>query len=131
LLTVATRRRIGPITRAPQASSRGERVDWSGRLPFLIFLFPLALYCLVLAHVNRGRRPILVPGRWDCVGLLFGLSGLLARHLPMLLTRLFDRIFFDVSEHRRRHGDADGLDRLLPADCVRGGAAARARRHKS
>jgi len=61
--------------------------------PFLIFLFPLALYCLVLAHVNRGRRPILVPGRWDCVGLLFGLSGLLLATLPMLLTRLFDRIF--------------------------------------
>jgi hypothetical protein len=59
---------------------------------FLIFLFPLALYCLVLAYVNRGRRPMVVPGLWDCVGLLFGLSGFLLATAPMLLSRLFDRI---------------------------------------
>jgi hypothetical protein len=60
--------------------------------PLLIFLFPLAIYCLVLAYINRNRRPLLVPGLWDCVGLLFGLSGLLLATVPMLLSRLFDRI---------------------------------------
>jgi hypothetical protein len=58
----------------------------------LIFLFPLALYCLVLAYVNRSRRPLLVPGQWDCVALLFGLSGFLLATAPTLLSRLFDRV---------------------------------------
>jgi hypothetical protein len=59
---------------------------------FLIFLFPLALYCLILAYVNRSRRPVLVPGLWDCVGLLFALSGFLLWTVPTLLFELTDHL---------------------------------------
>jgi hypothetical protein len=59
---------------------------------FLIFLFPLALYCLALAYVNRSRRPVLVPGAWDCVSLLFGLSGFLLWTIPTLLAVLSGRL---------------------------------------
>jgi hypothetical protein len=52
---------------------------------FLIFLFPLALYCLALAHLNRSRRPVLVSGVWDCIGMLFGLVGFLLWTVPTLL----------------------------------------------
>jgi hypothetical protein len=89
---VASRRRITPIPSAPQASSRESALIGPVVFPLLIFLFPLAFYCLVLAYVNRGRRPLLVPGIWDGIGLLFGLSGLLLATAPMLLSRLFDRI---------------------------------------
>lgn len=60
----------------------------------LIFLFPLALYCLALAFVNRGRRPVLVSGVWDCIGLMFGLSGFVLWTLPMLLAAATDRIVY-------------------------------------
>jgi hypothetical protein len=59
---------------------------------FLIFLFPLALYCLVLAYVNRSRRPVFVSGLWDAVGLLFALSGFLLWTIPTLLFELTDRL---------------------------------------
>ncbi len=58
----------------------------------LIFLFPLALYCLALAYLNRGPRPIVISGVWDCIGLLFGLSGFLLGTVPLLLTTLIVRI---------------------------------------
>ncbi len=58
---------------------------------FLIFLFPLALYSLALAYLNRSRRPVLVPGVWDAVGLLFGLSGFLLWTVPTFLTVLLTR----------------------------------------
>jgi hypothetical protein len=51
----------------------------------LVFLSPLGLYCLALAYVNRSQRPILVPGIWDLLALLFGLSGFLLWTLPYIL----------------------------------------------
>jgi hypothetical protein len=53
----------------------------------LSFLSPLGLYCLALAYVNRSRRPVLVPGGWDFVALLFGLSGFVLLMAPVLLIR--------------------------------------------
>src|SRR5438105_7311042 len=49
---------------------------------FLVFLFPLALYCLFLAYINRGRHPFVVSGVWDSVGLVLALSGFLLYTLP-------------------------------------------------
>ncbi len=57
---------------------------------FLAFLFALALYCLVLALVNRRNTPVMVSGVWDSIGLLLGLSGLLLVSVPRVL---FDRIY--------------------------------------
>jgi hypothetical protein len=50
------------------------------------FLLPLAVYCLVLGMINRRRRPLAVPGSWDCAALLFAVSGFLAIGLPGLLS---------------------------------------------
>jgi len=60
-------------------------------LPYLvlIFLTPLAIYCLVLAMINRRPAPVLLRGVWDCVGLLFAASGLLLIVLPNLLRLLY------------------------------------------
>ena len=58
---------------------------------FLAFLFPLALYLLVLGHINRRRRPLLVSGTWDLIGLLAASSGLLLVGGPALLSSLNDR----------------------------------------
>ena len=88
---------------------------------FLIFPFPLAIYCLVLALINGSRRPMLVPGSWDCIGLLFGLSGFLLATLPVLLTRFFDRILSMYPGIDVATATTAALDRLLPADCMRGG----------
>lgn len=63
-------------------------------LAILVFLFPLALYCLALAYLNRGPRPVLMPGIWDCIGLLFGLSGFLLWTMPTLLALSVVRIVY-------------------------------------
>lgn len=54
-------------------------------------LLPLTIYCLVLALVNRRRYPVVVSGRWDFLGTLFGASGFLLFAGPYVLDSLNDR----------------------------------------
>src|SRR5262249_26693989 len=61
-------------------------------LSFVLFLSPLAFYCLVLAVLNRRPRPTVVSGTWDCVGLLFALAGFALFAIPVFLSGLFPRI---------------------------------------
>jgi len=58
---------------------------------FLAFLFPLAVYCFVLALVNRRTHPVMVSGTWDFVGVLFAASGLLLVVGPAIVSSLSDR----------------------------------------
>jgi hypothetical protein len=58
-------------------------------LVFLVFLVPLAIYCVILALMNRRPRPVMVRGVWDCVGLLFASSGFLLVVAPALLRKLY------------------------------------------
>jgi hypothetical protein len=44
---------------------------------FLVFLFPLGVYLLVLATINRRERPLMIAGTFDALLLSFGLSGIL------------------------------------------------------
>jgi hypothetical protein len=60
-------------------------------LIFLTFLFPLAVYLLVLGVINRRRRPLLVSGVWDGVGLLFAVSGFLLFAGPAVFSSLNER----------------------------------------
>lgn len=57
----------------------------------LILLFPLGLYFLVLAHVNRARRPVVIAGIWEAAGLLFGLSGFFLFLVPCLISTFYHR----------------------------------------
>lgn len=41
----------------------------------LAFLFPLTLYLLFLTYLNARRHSTLIPGSWDFVGVLIGVSG--------------------------------------------------------
>jgi hypothetical protein len=52
------------------------------------FLVPLAIYCLILAMLNRRWHPTMVAGPWDFAGVLFALSGFLLVGGPCLLTGL-------------------------------------------
>jgi hypothetical protein len=54
-------------------------------LIFAAFLFPVALYFLVLAMVNRCPGPVLVSGVWDFVGVLAAASGFLLLGGPAVL----------------------------------------------
>jgi len=54
-----------------------------------VFLFPVAVYCWALAMVNRRLRPLVVPGPWDLVGLLFAVSGFLLVAGPFILSGLY------------------------------------------
>lgn len=60
-------------------------------LLLLIFLVPIALYCLALAGINRSSRPVLASGIADLIGLLFALSGFLFVVGPQILKALFER----------------------------------------
>jgi hypothetical protein len=57
-------------------------------LILLAFLFPVAVYLLVLGRVNRRRTPLRVSGVWDFVGLLGALSGFLLVGGPAVLSSL-------------------------------------------
>src|SRR5436305_2403505 len=55
-------------------------------LIFAAFLFPVALYFLVLAMINRSPGPVVVSGVWDFVGVLAASSGFLLLGGPAVLT---------------------------------------------
>jgi hypothetical protein len=54
----------------------------------LIFLFPLLIYCLVLAALNRRPHPVVVSGPWDFLGVVLALSGFLVAGGPAILSNL-------------------------------------------
>ena len=54
----------------------------------LVFLFPLTVYCVVLAMVNRRRHPVVVSGPWDFLGVVLGQSGFLLAGGPAILSNL-------------------------------------------
>ena len=58
---------------------------------FLVFLFPLAVYLLVLASINRRDRPLMVAGVWDALGLAFALTGVYLWVGPAVLGTLYER----------------------------------------
>jgi len=56
-----------------------------------VFLFPVAVYFLLLGLLNRRPRPVAVPGTWDCAGLLLACSGAILFGGPALITAFYDR----------------------------------------
>lgn len=54
-------------------------------LLLLVFLFPIAIYLLVLSSLNRRDRPTVVTGFWDTLGLFFAASGFLLAVGPALV----------------------------------------------
>jgi hypothetical protein len=60
-------------------------------LILLAFLLPLATYLLVLGAVNRRRHPLVIPGVWDFIGVLFAASGFLLFGGPAILSSLNER----------------------------------------
>lgn len=71
-------------------------------IAYVGFLFPLALYCLVLAGINRRSGPTMVSGVWDFIGLLGGASGFLFISAPTLLSTFYTRnIEFPMDEGAR------------------------------
>jgi hypothetical protein len=57
-------------------------------LIFVVFFVPLAVYLLILGHINRGPRPLIVSGTWDFIGVLFAASGFLLAGGPAIVTAL-------------------------------------------
>lgn len=56
----------------------------------LAFLFPVAVYCVILAAINRRPRPLVVRGHWDTAGLLFACSGFFLVTIPILFGEFVD-----------------------------------------
>lgn len=59
----------------------------------LLFLFPLGLYCLVLAYINRRDRPLLLSGVWDVALMLGAGAGFFLVLLPTLLDQFYHRAY--------------------------------------
>src|SRR5437016_5460262 len=57
-------------------------------LLLIAFLIPLFGYLMVLGLINRRRSPLMVPGTWDFVGVLFGMSGFILAGSYYLLYRI-------------------------------------------
>lgn len=55
----------------------------------IAFLFPVAVYCSILAAINRRSQPLLVSGIWDFAGLLFASAGFLLITGPTMALMLY------------------------------------------
>jgi hypothetical protein len=55
-------------------------------LILLAFLLPFSVYLLVIGMINRRPHPVVVPGTWDFVGLVFAASGFLLVGGPAVLS---------------------------------------------
>jgi hypothetical protein len=79
-------------------------------LIFLAFFLPLALYLIVLGAINRRRRPLMVSGTWDFIGILFAASGFLLCGGPAVLGGLNERwrMFWLTGQRGAGPGGADG-----------------------
>jgi hypothetical protein len=60
-------------------------------LILLAFLLPFSVYLLILGIVNRRSHPVVVPGTWDFVGILFAASGFLLVVGPAVITSASER----------------------------------------
>lgn len=69
---------------------------------FVVFLVPLALYLLLLGHLNRQPRPVFVSGTVDFIGILFAASGFLMFGGPAIVTSLSEgwRSFWLTGDQR-------------------------------
>jgi hypothetical protein len=65
----------------------------------LLFLFPLGVYCLVLAHINRRERPLLLSGAWDVIAMLAAGAGFFLVLVPTLFDHLYHRTILGAFEH--------------------------------
>jgi hypothetical protein len=79
-------------------------------LILVAFLLPFSIYLFVVGTINRRRRPLLVSGVTDFIGLLFAASGFLLFGGPAVLTSLSDRwrMFWLVGQ-RPASGSTDSL----------------------
>ena len=57
----------------------------------LVSLVPIAIYCLILASINRRSAPVLVSGVLDFAGVLFAASGMVLWAGPAMLATLHER----------------------------------------
>jgi hypothetical protein len=81
-------------------------------LLLLIFLIPVALYCLILAVINRRERPVMVSGVWDFVGLLFGVSGFFLVTAPGILGTLYSKSLYALTVEGEAPTGAETLGEL-------------------
>ncbi len=83
----------------------------------LVFVAPLAVYCMVLAMVNRRLRPVAVRGTWDLAGIIFAMSGLLFYVAPSVLALLYEKTLravpLDMDRSKIKAGFAGALDMWL------------------
>jgi hypothetical protein len=79
-------------------------------LILLAFFLPLALYLIVLGAINRRRRPMMVSGTWDFIGVLFAASGFLLCGGPGVLGSLEYRwrMFWLTGQRGAGPGGAEG-----------------------
>jgi hypothetical protein len=54
----------------------------------VIGLFPMLVYCLLLIRFNSRHRASMIPGTWDCAGMLLATSGFLLAGGPLVLAGL-------------------------------------------
>src|SRR5258708_11566556 len=79
-------------------------------LIFLLCLFPLAIYFLILAILNRRDHPVAVSGTWDFAGVLLAASGFLLLGGPLLLRTLCDHWrVAAMTDGRLRLDDVEGI----------------------
>jgi hypothetical protein len=77
----------------------------------LAFLIPLAIYCWVLAAINRREQPTMVWGLWDCAGMLLALAGVFLVVAPVLLDRFFLQLVTELTFADEEFGPA--FDRAM------------------
>jgi hypothetical protein len=82
---------MAPFDAASRRACRGVFVLIAILFLVLAFVFPIAVYFLMLALLNRRETPVLVSGPWDFLEVLFACSGFLLVGGPVMLTGFSQR----------------------------------------
>ncbi len=62
----------------------------------LALLVPPAIYCWVMACINRRSKPTIIPGLWDFLGLTAAAGGILLFVAPALISRFFLDLYLEA-----------------------------------
>ena len=72
---------------------------------FAALILPIAVYCLVLAMINRRVNPLMISGAWDSIGLILACSGGLLVCGPSIIYVNFSRngVFQEIEQDEERN----------------------------
>jgi hypothetical protein len=81
-------------------------------LQLALYLFPVAVYFMIIGMINRRPGPLMVAGSWDFIGILWATSGLLLFGGPYVLSGTFKKSLSELPFQRESTALADAISEV-------------------